>query len=677
MLDRENDVIEWMTAFWTSPANGENSYSSGGLGLSTNPGIEEFWRTQYKAFRSETRLQRGTAYPPISIVPAPTGCGKSVLLRVFCAFHGAESRLLIGHRQKSECDLFVSDTREVARRLRDDGLVDEVPFVAAWHSDEQPDEALSADVLVVTHMAMQLAAVQDWRLDLLHRGTRRTDLGTPRPFPDDVHLGGARRWIIDEAMSLVKAESLTVERLRGATEFLRVQLRGNESLAQELSSVDVELALNELDKLTGLCTWADGIQKNTKLAIQSYPIEIPNLISLLGRQRIERFLVSFGISAAETRNQLAETFKLAVSVSNRGLFAGRYHGKTHLFAAGPVLAVEAASLVMLDATAAELPSWEYLASKNMPVRVWHPPHDSPAPRRYENLRIVPFIVRHEAGRSLTKKHLNKDTAFLTEALNELQNQSGLHGTTEASPLVMTHKALADAIQRDNPRLQTAWFGRHDRGSNKFSGYSSMLILGAYRVPMGISQAEAQALRTLAGASADIDGGPDLAQQLNDAVPLSSMIQAINRTRSRQVTDESGGCAPTTVLIAVREGTWGKLRPGLERAMPGVDIRRPVLSTEVGQQYSTRLTKAVLLDKVRAVLEAYDPAKHRYQLDLSELIGFAIGKSGNQHQRKHVIESLENPGSVLFPIYRNRGLSVTGIGVGKSPAIRFPGQPGDE
>ena len=445
-----------MTAFWTSPAEGEDPYSSGGLGLSANRGIEEFWRTQYRALRSETRLQRRTAYPPISIVPAPTGCGKSVLLRVFCAFHGAESRLLIGHRQKSECDLFVSDTRTVAHRLRGEGLVDETPIVAAWHSDNYSDEALSADVLVVTHMTMQLAAVQDWRLALLHSGTRRTEHGTPRPFADDEHLGGARRWIIDEAMSLTQSVSLSIDQLRKASEFLRVQLKGNDRLTRKISGDEARPILKDLDTLVRLCDWAESIGDNSKSAVRAEPIKVPHLVSLLNRKSTEDDLVSFGISESEARKNLSETIRLAVCVAQVGLFASKFQGRTTLYAAGPVLADEAASLVMLDATAAELPSWGYLASKKMPVRVWHLPQESPAPRHYGNLRIVPFFVQHEAGRSLLQRHDQKNTGFLDEALGVLRDQCQQHGTAQANPLVMTHKQFADAIRKNAMPWTRIW-----------------------------------------------------------------------------------------------------------------------------------------------------------------------------------------------------------------------------
>lgn len=487
------------------------------------------------------------------VVPLPTGAGKTEALTVLLATPNVSEHpgALVITKFKCEADKIARSINTIAGST----------IARAAHTDAKvaADDMATSQVLVLTHKAYTnaLREAEDanvaFRLDRYHQYYQST-----------------RKWLfIDEALDWVDAYEADIDDLSAmcgalsgklpaeTSEALRPLLALALSINNERNAdrTDRPLSFEQIDMLQT----AD--LEILESAIQQLPTDATEVwrnTKLVRRTKDEQ-QTTFKKQYLELAKQLQSIQRIGSAwLSHRG-------ERTRLHSSRMLLDTKRMCGVILDATAGIDASYS-LHGSNLSIL--------PRPngiRSYSNVTIH-VSKNHRVGKEYLTNHACTEWPVVAA-------QIAMCVKPNSKVLAITHKDARKFIRRcdlECDAFEVAHWGDLD-GKNDWKDFNTVVVYG---LPYLDDIAPTNAfLATQAAQTTDWFYGQrqhghraDMKAALKSDFIDRSVVQAINRSRSRTIIDDQGNCAPTDVFILLPSGAVAdELTLAIQQEMPGATL----------------------------------------------------------------------------------------------------------
>lgn len=544
--------VDRMTAHWTT------------LGNTPSPKLSPLWATMGATFNDAARNSQDGKW---RVLEPPTGSGKTQGLCVYAA-------LVIENNQDVACPLgmlvvtrTIAQAEEIVTTIQ--SLLDDKGLhrrVRTKHSENKLHifEMQSADVLVITHRAYELAL----------EGLNKEMHGRWEDMSTWAH-GSRRLTVIDEALAGIVEENLvTADAVRDVLRYidppLRAQFPGAVQALEQIRDVLDEIGSKwhqeeaNRDKLfKAKVVWRavhDGRAKfPTSFAmglLRGAMVEIPydhkalKKDSPFDRQRIA--------------GHVDQTLKDCEAIMKRWAYYYR-KGQNDTFNCSQLLVPDGLpGPVVLDATATQNFLWELLED-----RAEIPPIPSGV-RQYNNVKLHIARARGLGKTKMTehgKVRIPRLLAHLEETLPPDRNV-----------LLCVHKRVEHIALGYDPRFtrySVAHWGAID-GKNDWDDYDTVVVFGLpYRDPVWATNAffALQGLQDNRWLDKPKWGQyADVRREMQRRQLTVSIVQAVNRVRCRRVIDGDGNCPSTDIFLVLPNDQDGDaILANLRDEMPGVVV----------------------------------------------------------------------------------------------------------
>lgn len=513
--------------------------------LTASPKLREAWSCLCCHLNEVIGRSAFSESKELSVVPMPTGTGKTLGLAVYAALLPSTDHpgVLVVVRLKTEADELVTMINNIAG----------APMAVAKHTDTDTttDQLKASPVLVITHEALR-------RSLSLENGVSQAGVAFGHLSAWD---GGVRSLtVIDEAFDLVHISEVSLSSIVWLRAFIDNDLsRDYPKEAEVLLSLDQVLtkASSSQDEAYALLSehsdlWSDDLDfvSFTK-ALKSAACK--HALRDVVDQENWKALVMY----------IERCMHCVQTIRRKGLAHITTQARIPKLLAATLLMPEDHNTVVLDATATLDAKIHLLGDR---VEILKLPKGV---RNYQNLTLK--VSRgHRVGK--TGMIDNPDTVADVMGLARRIQQ----GTENL--LVCTHKDIAGGLReglREGENISAAHWGRID-GSNEWADFSSVLIAGLPYVPRHVHDMYVMASH---GANADVSrsssGGVFLGKRIGEMEAetiAAKLVQAINRIRCRRVADALGGCLPCEAHLLLPSGRDGDLiLDSLIASMPGVRV----------------------------------------------------------------------------------------------------------
>ncbi|MEO0629682.1 MAG: hypothetical protein AAFY46_03010, partial [Planctomycetota bacterium] len=557
-----------------------------GHGNEPSAEVQASWRQAFSVFDQKVE-EHGTKYASRWHVLSPkTGTGKSEGLKVYAAAKAADAidapGILIVVRMTAQADEFIADIRELAGDKHA-----AVAVHSAQDSSEKvsPDELRDYSTLVITHAAFS---------------------GSPRHNAQlwDQYLtyGEGRRKlvVIDEAIQVLdisRVHSTALAKLEGnVPPYARERWPDGWKAIQTMVTLTRTIEALPADQTRDSRLAIDSARRRE---MQDLEADWPGLDQLEEIRRYMRsgehryMLGKKDVDKDAERRQKArydELFRDLIAVYSNFILHTKSGRRCNLTTARKLLPDDGQGCVVMDATADTNPLYECMERDTLSVLK----HPAISCRTYENTTLK-TSVGHAVGRSSLVKHRKtkrggkaehqppRMPSVAAKLFDALTDEHGRRATTSCPMdrvLVVSFKdAVEDLHGFDTPyEYAVAHYGALD-GLNEWRDFDTVVIVGLdYRHPAD-APASVMALREELQTNAFFEdsadarrfrGHADIRKAIDLGVISSSLIQAVNRIRTRRVIDTAGNCPESYVYLLLPDNKLGAaVHRTLLDQMPGM------------------------------------------------------------------------------------------------------------
>jgi hypothetical protein len=491
-----------------------------------------------------------------SVMPAETGAGKSLSATSYAALLAKDPKehrgMLIVSRLMSQVDEMIETINTIAT----------AHVAVGRHSESNTtrESEANAQILCITHAMFNVSLSQlengegkRWReLMIMEDGQERSLI------------------VVDESLDMLKLPTLEVSavnalnnvlpKLKGhdpatmiRTQTCNLTLNNTLLTMQELPSADLQMIAGVLNAQLDLAQYAKDLGTFNGLL----DVAIADGASAKTKYERDR-LVQFK-TAKEHMEMLLHILDSFGVIKNNA---------DRIFTGCTVLPLMGSPPVILDATANVNNVYDQLR-KNGGICI--DVVELKQLRRYDNLTVHVARLGKTGKSSLVSA---KGQTMVTHAYDDVMFQAKKYGLTDT--LVVSHKDT-EPYWAKFANLRTAHFNAID-GLNVYSQCDSCVIWGFLHQDMVRMKCSMIAL------SAQIHNGiPDdsLATEFEARLIAAKIIQALNRIRTRRITDTDGGCAPSHAFLTIpSRGTIGdRVLDLVMGSMPGAQLQDWELDVE--------------------------------------------------------------------------------------------------
>ncbi|CCQ73917.1 DEAD/DEAH box helicase family protein [Magnetospira sp. QH-2] len=542
MTVEPNIFVESMTKRWST------------LGNTPSPRLQAVWRIMAETFNTQIENHDSDQATRWRVLNPETGAGKTQGLSVYCSLLAEEDHpgVLIITRMKVQADE-IADTINL--------LAGDEGTALAYHSDNRVPviNLLHHPVLVITHKAYEIG------MDAVNRGQPEASNW------DNYHAfkeGQRRLVIIDEALDILEEARVNLDKVNHVLGLIPSKIQEEHPL--QIEAVNwIKDIFEEMQKR------GKGRTENHSRALYNGHLDYPESrdMSCLRRALVG---VRFDLSVSG-REDAAENRRIRMKIDGYlkdiQAIMSHWNWYTKLSTEGHtintarmIIPEDIKGAVVLDATASANVVYDLFDRATFT--------ETPRCRKYGNVTLH-VSKGHSVGKvSLTRKA--KDVAEklfsnITEKLGE-----------DRKVFMVCHQALEPHLIQ----YQDAHFSSYDvghwwalDGRNDWQDYDAAVIFGLpYRDPTWSANAfmALQGQRSTSWLNSDGDRPfktyRDIRQALNTGHIVVSVIQAINRIRTRRVIDEDGNCSTADVFLLLPGGETGEtILEGIAREMPGIEV----------------------------------------------------------------------------------------------------------
>lgn len=533
------------------------------LKLAPSPALLRAWQIMAETFNHHIRKQPDEW----SVLPIPTGAGKTQGLIVYCAMLAEQPLLnrpgiLIVTRFRDEADDLRDKINKLARK--------KIAIACHGKSDDDIKLARKATVLIVTHSAYMLAMDE---VDKQEDNSRRWN-----EMIAWHHTGKRELTVIDEAINTVDTFSLDLDQLRLWRGIIPHHMAESSKYREVIKSLDEFItcytALIQKQKGHG-CYIPDG---------SSWPSLQSDMLDKLAAElgRIDIALRLYGKSLKDKAKPLqadmiAATFNaLKQIVGTWSMYAQQ--GNWHQLSSGVApLPPQLKSAVILDATASCNHAYKILNQAvnvigNIPSNI----------RSYRNVKLH-IHYGHVVGKGALNQ---KSPQYFIDLLKRIRP----HLSSDKSFLLVLHKSVEEKVRNQileaYPNCQFTHWGDID-GKNDWQELDTIILCGLHYLGELIPKVCVMAYANWYAKADNIyepdilqDGitgeeydDPDIEKKYEKGHLATSLIQAINRVRCRRVVDNKGNCDPTTIhLYLNKDDDRGQfLLEQVRKLMPDIKV----------------------------------------------------------------------------------------------------------
>lgn len=492
----------------------------------------------------------GNNTKPITVLPLPTGTGKTQGLCLYCAMLCKSGRhgVLIVTNFKDEANEIASCINDIAGRQ----------FAVAEHSDSRNGGEViqSMPVLVITHSAYQRAMAAESGDEPYRSKWNKYSQWT---------YGQRNLTVIDEAIDIVESFDVTLEQLR----LLRCLIPS--SLDEEFS-IEVQAVDGMLNRLEELASGNMKIEEYELIQFDEFSNKDISFSEL--RKAIYKHLnthLNYDIHGVDLhKNLVAFANKILDYLEEIIPSWSIYYqiGLLHaLRTARFVLPLELKSFVVLDATASANPVTKILED-------YLDFADIPIVKSYRNLTLH-ISTGHGVSKSAMKKVNTKEWGYILDNLgcNELKDMD--------APLLCVNKDTENKLS--SKKLPANWSIMHwgdINGKNNWKECDSVIVYGFEYLPYHASAANLMAFLNWKYKIKGKNYSSDILRIETPYIKMGyiwghiivSLVQAINRAHCRNMT-KGGNCPVTDVYLFVKhESDKAVLCHHLAELMPDINIK---------------------------------------------------------------------------------------------------------
>lgn len=491
-----------------------------------------------------------------TIIEAPTGVGKSVGVKVFCAMLSRLDPTVhpgnrIVTRRIKDADGIAEDINKWAREFGYTGLE---PYAVSWHSKSehglQLEDLDRIPVVVTCHRGLEISfeRLSSTGEDSIAQKALGTYMGRPR-----------RGLVIDEAFDLIRASSVD----KGAVERIITYLPPKVK----------DKFQKEVAWLRKTAERSEGMVEDDKIFLGTIRLDggmVPDLLGLKKAMKSYRFdLAIRHRKDSKLDATLRQVFDETLTSLHTFVSAWTRHTKTHLgttiSTANAMIPEGARGAIVLDASCR--PNRQYdLFKKAVMVPV------VPRTRTYRNVRLhIP-----PSGHNVGKNTMAKSERQVKVVAGQLRENLPLLAAGKTG-LIITHMALEETLQTVLPvgpdgssMWSTAHWGNVE-GSNEWRDCSVVVLFGLQYLPQEWSS------NVLMGFNGPVlidqlDEYKEVCEQLELGQHVVSVFQAVNRGCCRKVVTAEGDCPPMDIYILLPDGEVGDaVVHGLGTMMPGIQM----------------------------------------------------------------------------------------------------------
>jgi len=488
---------------------------------------------------------------PITVLPLPTGTGKTQGLCLYCSMlsQASEHGVLIVTALKNEANKIAETINDLSTK--------KVALAQHGDSKNSHSDLQKAQILIITHSAYQNAMEAE-----------TSDEPYKSKWSNYISWKNGRRnlTVIDESIDIVSQYSITREDLRLLQSLIpKSPLSADAEQARKaLNAVNEKLNEIVLDKnsikqyeLIHFSNYSE-----IKIAFKSLEKEIEKHLSIHFGYRekgidLQKNLFSYSKKILSNLEEITRSWSIYYN-------SGAHHG---LSTARFILPIELNNIVVLDATAQKNPITRTLKDHSEIISL-------PKLKSYSNLTLH-ISTGHSVGQSSMGKLTKKDWGIIFDRLHysELKNS--------ASPLLCVHKDTENKLGKNG--IPKNWSTMHwgaINGVNKWKDCDSVLVYGLPYLPEHFC---ATTLMAFWDWSYKIKNKPYQKDILQIDMPyiketykwlhiVVSLVQAGNRAHCRLMID-NGQCPATDAYIFVKhELDKEVLTRHLSDLMPDLNIQ---------------------------------------------------------------------------------------------------------
>lgn len=557
-VDREK-FVHRMAALWRS------------LGNINSPALEEAWGKLVDAFNyslsgdmlhnnilAEEHMLRW------SIVPMPTGTGKTKGLELYCA--------MMAKSQPHPGILLVTELIDSADTLKEGiNKLANQDTAFAFHSKNSKDflQCQKFPVLIVTHAAFKKM--------LKAEGT-----STDRQYLIRWRDGDRKLIVIDEALDVVENLTVTLEDLMLARAVLPNPVSNTckkEAIALEKLIIHLLISSHNFTEETIILPnqWGADL-----------PHDLKQLLTELEKWKKQEKNVSDNTSEQKEGSYSAcyKTLEALQYMLQHWARFSRFGNNYRLTSAFVVMPPEIKRAVILDATASPNCLYDLLGNipffQSLPLNI----------RNYQNVTLRVFW-RTGLGKSALAR---QPEAYFCKVIEELSTYLGKKNKV----LFCSHKVVEDHVKSVTEGRYAAVDIMHwgaIAGKNDWNNYDSLVIYGVQQPPPEIPKNKLQAFilwhnkmknkyeKPIVYLSDEYGEEPVLCEEesyieevyyQNNELLIgdiaSDLIQAINRIRCRRVIDAEGNCESTNIYLFLNKGTmYRSILDKVIQLMPKIQV----------------------------------------------------------------------------------------------------------
>ena len=555
---------EKMTAYWQE------------LGQVPSVSFRLAWEQMANAFNTHIAGQNTSKW---TVLQLPTGAGKTKGLERYCSLLPEKSHPGVA---------IITRLTEEAKALEENinRLAGHRVAIADYHENRHQDYDIhQIPVIIVSHSAYLDA--MDIAIEVGTPGFRRADFVLWKN-------GRRRLTVIDESLDLVKTTQFTLSELRRIRSFLPHKIM--QYHAEKVTTLE-----QVIEKFSALSD--DKRQTTNQPSVvhsDFWQVENPDYLRQLYHEiRYLPFdMLALGHKDKETKERLRkscqDTLQAAAKlVASWGLYSRKY-GEHLLTKASFVLPDEMPSAVILDATAAQNPMYEYLGSDKQQLAIPRPV------RRYHNVTLHAYFNTQVGKGHLIENVKTVIPAFVKFMAERIGKQRKV--------LFCVPLAIESHLMKHKKRFGTDtsvghWYALD--GRNDWRDYDTIVIYGLPYLDNSVPLASVLTLQHIKQKAAE--SAPLLTKPLREEAAvyerqlrIVKLIQAINRIRCRKAVDAQGNCDNAEVHLFLNKQDDGeRLLSGIEQQMPGILIMRhddtPIAKTQhdrspLGKEIFKRLKK---------------------------------------------------------------------------------------
>ena len=512
------------------------------------PKLKAIWAIMADTFSDKIDSHDTDTATEWRVLYPETGTGKTQGLCVYCAMlpEAEHPGVLIVTRMKAQAD----EIAETINALT--GRADAV----AYHTDNKlPGEELADyPVLIITHAAFQLS------MDSI---AQQRGHASAWDFYFNWSIHGRKLIVIDEALDLVDECCVTADAVEWAlgniprdikTEFPREVDAAKEVI--KLIDLAAALAAEEGQKAKETVRWnKPRTPQCTDLTTFRQALKGVDFARLsLGRPNAQADTV--------IRGRVLDILKGVQDVLSQWAYYARTHNGDTLNTARLIIPRDTSGVVVMDATAPENRVYDVFdRCKLIPTE---------RARTYKNVTLR-ISKGHAVGKRILAKNAKREVPRLFANLQETLDK-------DRKVLVLCHKwvepYLAAYKDQHFKAFDVAHWGALD-GRNDWVEFDTVIVYGLPYLP---STRAPNIFFALQGVQSSewLNGGitrsfskwRDIREALDTSHVVTSVIQGINRIRSRKVIDTEGNCDPVEILLLLPDGKYGDaVERGILRQMP--------------------------------------------------------------------------------------------------------------